>query len=111
MTARIVIIASVEQSTPVSSWTEYLCLHRTAEGRWCLDVRGYEIIGPANEYQSEEGNLPDQIDGRDVMGIQDDWVMVDNLVLHSDDYASPVNKVSASIRSKNRINAATFPHS
>lgn len=86
MTVGIVIVASVEQSTMVSTWTEHLCLHRTAEGKWCLDIRGYELIGEASEYQNEEGNLPDQIDGQDVIGTEDGFVIVDNLVLHSDSY-------------------------
>ena len=55
MTSRIVIVASIEQSTMVSTWTEHLCLHRTAEGKWCLDIRGYEIAGEAREYENEEG--------------------------------------------------------
>jgi hypothetical protein len=86
MTVRIVIVASVEQSTMVSSWTEHLCLHRTAEAKWCLDIRGYEIIGEASEYENEEGNLPDQIRGQDVIGTADDYVIGGDLVLHSDSY-------------------------
>jgi hypothetical protein len=86
MTVGIVIVASVEQSTIVSSRTEHLCLHRTAEGKWCLDIRGYEMIGEASEYQNEEGNLPDQIGRQNVIGTEEGWVIVDNSVLHSDSY-------------------------
>jgi hypothetical protein len=86
MTVGIVIVASIEQSTMASTWTEHLCLHRTAGGKWCLDIRGYEVIGEASEYQNEEGDLPDQIDGQDVIGTEDGFVIVDNLVLHQDDY-------------------------
>ena len=53
MTTGMVIVASIEQSTMASAWTEHLCLHRTAEGKWCLDIRGYEVIGEASEYQNE----------------------------------------------------------
>jgi hypothetical protein len=69
-----------------SSWTEYLCLHRTSKGKWRIDIRGFEMVGPASDYENEEGKLPDQIGGQEVVGIQDDWVMVNNLVLHSDGY-------------------------
>jgi hypothetical protein len=88
MTAGIVIVASVEQSTMVNSWTEHLCLHRTAQGKWCLDIRGHEIIGEAREYEDEEGNLnlPDQIGGQDVIGTADDFVIGGDLILHSDSY-------------------------
>jgi hypothetical protein len=44
------------------------------------------VIGEASEYQNDEGNLPDQIDGQDVIGTKDGFVIVDNLVLHSDSY-------------------------
>jgi hypothetical protein len=86
MASGIVIVDSIEQSTMVSSWTEHLCLRRAAEGKWCLDIRGYEVIGEASEYQNDEGDLPDQIGGRDVIGTEDGLVVVDNLVPHSDDY-------------------------
>jgi hypothetical protein len=86
MTRGLVIVESIEQSTMVSTWTEHLCLHRTAEGKWRLDIRGYEVIGEASEYQNEEGDLPDQIGGQDVIGTEDGYVIVDNLVLHSDSY-------------------------
>ena len=86
MTTGIVIVASIKQSTMASTWTEHLCLHRTAEGKWCLDIRGYEVIGEATEYQNDEGNLPDQIDGQDVIGTENGFVIVDDLVLHSDSY-------------------------
>jgi len=88
MTDELEIIASVAQPTMASTWTEYLCLHRTS-GKWCVDIRGYELIGKASDYEDEEGklNLPDQIDGREVVGIdQDGYVTVNNLVLHSDSY-------------------------
>ena len=45
-------------------------------------------MGEASDYADEEGNLdlPDQIDGREVVGIEDGYVTVNNLVLHSDSY-------------------------
>jgi hypothetical protein len=81
----LIIIASIEQSTMASTWTEYLCLHRTSKGKWCIDIRCFEIVGPASDYINEEDKLPDQIGGQEVVGIQDDWVMVNNLVLHHSD--------------------------
>ena len=86
MTVRLEVIASVEQSTMASTWTEYLCLHRTSEGKWYLDIRGFEVIGEASDYEDEEGKLPEQIDGQEVVGIEDGYVTVNNLVLHSNSY-------------------------
>jgi hypothetical protein len=88
MTEELKIIASIEQSTMVDCWTEYLCLHRTFEGKWCIDIRSFEMVGEASDYEDDDGKLPDQIDGYDVVGIEDGYVTIDHLVLHSDDYPS-----------------------
>ena len=52
------------------------------------NIRGYELMGEASDYEDEEGNfnLPKHIDGRKVVGIEDGYVTVNNLVLHSDSY-------------------------
>jgi hypothetical protein len=80
------IVASVEQSTMASTWTEHLCLHRTSEGKWCLDIRGFEVIGEASEFEDDEGELPEEIDGQEVVGTEDGFIIINNLVLHSDAY-------------------------
>lgn len=82
----IKIVDSIEQSTMASTWTEYLCLHRSSEGKWCIDIRGFEVVGEANEFEDEDGELPDKIDGWEVVGTEDGYVVVNNLVLHSDAY-------------------------
>ena len=82
----VIIITSKEQSTLASTWTEHLCIHKSADGKWCIDIRGYEVAGEASEYEDDEGNLPDVIEGLSVVGTEDGYVVVDNLVLHSDDY-------------------------
>jgi len=46
MTEGLKIIESIEQSTMASTWTEYLCLHRTSKGKWRIDIRCFEMIGP-----------------------------------------------------------------
>ena len=35
---------------------------------------------------NDEGELPNEIDGRKVIGTEDGFVITDNLVLHSDNY-------------------------
>ena len=44
------------------------------------------MIGEASDYEDEEGNLPDQIDSLQVVGNEDGFLIVNNLVLHSDAY-------------------------
>ena len=82
----VIIITSKEQSTLASTWTEHLCIHKSADGKWCIDIRGYEVVGESSEYEDDEGNLPDVIGGLAVVGAEDGYVVVDNLVLHSEDY-------------------------
>lgn len=82
----IKVVDSIEQSTMVSNWTEYLCLHRSPGLRWRLDIRGFEVVGESHEYEDEDGELPDTIDGWDVVGTEDGFVIINNLVLHSDAY-------------------------
>ena len=80
------IIDSCEQYNMVSAWMEYLCIHRTDKGTWLIDIRGYEVLGETSEYEDEDGNLPDEIDGYEVVGTEDEYVVVNNLVEHSDSY-------------------------
>ena len=81
----IKIVDGIEKSTMVSTWTEYLCLHRNPGGKWQLDIRGYEGIGEASEFEDEDGELPHEINGQTVIGHEDGYVIIDNLVLSSDE--------------------------
>jgi hypothetical protein len=82
----IKIVDSIEKSTMASTWIEHLCLHRIPEGKWCLDIRSFEVVGFAIDFEDEEGELPDEINGHAVVGTEDDLVVVNNLILQSDDY-------------------------
>lgn len=86
-----VILDSAEQSTHVSTWTEHLCLQRLPDGKWEIDIRSWEVAGEAKDYEyydeeAEETVLPDQINGVEVIGTEDEFVVVANLVTHRDDY-------------------------
>ena len=84
------IIETMQQSSMASTWTEHLCIHRMPDGKWCLDIRGYELAGEAREFENENGDLPDEIDGWKVIGREDEYVVVDLLVPHSDAYSTYV---------------------
>ena len=55
------------------------------------------------------GNLPDQIDGQDVIGTEDGFVIVDNLVLHSDSSQS-MNSISLARTSLKRSSVPAMPN-
>ena len=82
------VINSGEQSTMASTWTEYLCIEKLTKDDFELSIRSYEVLGEAIDYSDEDGewDLPDEIDGMKVMGLEDEYVVGGNLVLHSDDY-------------------------
>jgi hypothetical protein len=90
VTLDVRILETIQQSSMASTWTEHLCIHRTPDGKWCLDIRGYEVVGETNEFEDENGDLPNQIDGKEVVGTEDEYVVVDHLVPHSDSYSEYV---------------------
>lgn len=81
------VINSGEQSTMASAWTEYLCIEKLTKNDFKLSIRSYEVLGQAIDYSDEDGewDLPDEIDGMKVMGLEDEYVVGGNLVLHSDE--------------------------
>jgi len=76
----------MEQSTMASTWTEFLCLQELPGRGWRLDIRSYEVIGDASEYMDEDGDLPEEIEGAEVVGTEDGLVVINSLVQHSEDY-------------------------
>ncbi len=77
------IIDTVERSSMASNWKEHLCLSRLTDGQWRLDVLGWEALGEVDEYWDEDADdyvLPDEIDGNEVVGVEDGIIVVANLV-------------------------------
>jgi hypothetical protein len=82
------IIDERRQSGRVSSWNEYLCLQRLRINEFEISVCGYEILGERDAYYNEESDefdLPETIDGKLVVAIEDEWVVGGSLVNHSDE--------------------------
>jgi hypothetical protein len=70
------ILQTREASSMVSTWNEYLRVDRNGDGTAKLEICRYEALTEA-EYD-EDGNelpLPAQIDGKDVIGVEDDYVV------------------------------------
>lgn len=84
------ILMSREESSMVSTWDVHLCLE-TAGGTLQLSNRQYEGLASVHDYEveSEEGDveydLPDEIDGKAVVGISDDMVVGGELVYFDED--------------------------
>ena len=89
-----IIETRLRAGSPASSWREYLVLERLEDGKYDLAIRQYEALGEADEYwdqEKEDWSLPDQIDGKDVVGIESDDVVVGGDLLKDcyDDEADP----------------------
>lgn len=84
------IIASREQSSMVSGWTEYLCLQRDEGEAFKLFTGQYEALAERNKYFNEatgEYEVPEVIDGKPVVGLEDDYVVGGELVYFDDQQA------------------------
>jgi hypothetical protein len=78
MTSPVSILASREQSSMVSTWTEYLCLQRDEAGGYNLFTGQYEALAEREQFFNEETgeyDIPDEIDGQVVVGVDDDYVV------------------------------------
>jgi len=61
-----------------SAWTEYLCLRTMQGGQSQLFQAQYEPLGSCENYfneETQEYDLPHEINGQPVVGIEDEWVV------------------------------------
>ena len=84
----IEIIETILHSTMASTFTEYLCLEKINNNQFRLFVGGYEVIGEASDYYNEEDdeeNIPEQIDGQTVQGVEDGCIIGGSILQNEDD--------------------------
>ena len=77
------IIAERERSGMASVWDEYLCLRKVSETEYELSVRAYEVLAEGWDYYDEETegyDLPDEINGKGVVGFVDEWIVGGSLI-------------------------------
>ncbi len=82
------VLASIEVSGCLDTWTEYLCLQEQPDGSVVLSRRGYPIIAVAEELDEDQDGepiCPDFIDGVEVTGFDGEYVFGGELVLCDDD--------------------------
>ena len=77
------IIAERERSGMASVWDEYLCLRKVSETEYELSVRAYEVLAEGWDYydeESEDCDLPDEINGKAVVGFVEEWIVGGSLI-------------------------------
>jgi hypothetical protein len=87
MTSPVLIVASRQQSSMVSTWTEYLCLQRGGEGGYKLFTGQYEVLAERTRFFNEdtgEYDVPDEVKGQAVVGTEDDYVVGGELIYFDD---------------------------
>jgi hypothetical protein len=78
MSKQTEILAEREGSSMASAWTEYLCLRIVQGGPHQLFQAQYEPLGECEGYfneETQEYELPDEINGQPVVGMEDEWVV------------------------------------
>jgi hypothetical protein len=80
------IVGSRENSSMVSTWTEYLRLSVIGRATALLEVCRYEALAEAPDCGDgdEEPVLPEEIDGKKVAGIEDEWIIGGDLLCYDD---------------------------
>jgi len=86
----LIELMSAEFSSMASTWSETLCME-VFEDKVVLSSRGYEPLAEAADYGVEDDSgewhfdLPKQINGKEVRGIEDEWIIGGAFLLHDDD--------------------------
>jgi hypothetical protein len=81
------ILKTREASSMVSAWNEYLRLDKNDDGTAKLEFCQYEALAEAE--CDEDGNelpLPAQIDGKDIIGVEDGYVVGGSLSCWDDGF-------------------------
>lgn len=79
----MVVIAEREGTSMASMWNEYLCLVPGEDEPYRLFTGKYEALAECDDFYDEgldDYVLPDTIDGKAVVGIEDDLVVGGDLV-------------------------------
>ena len=82
------IIDSREDSTPASAWSEDLCLKRIDDVVFELFIGGYGVVAERSDFfdeETEEENIPEEIDGFPVQGVWEDYVLGGQIGMNESD--------------------------
>jgi hypothetical protein len=88
MTENTVIeLAKRERSSIVSTWTEHLTISRGQTKKYLIALAGYDALAEADDYFNEdkgEYELPTHINGQEVIGTEDCYVIGGALMINTD---------------------------
>lgn len=90
-----IVLAEREASSMTSHWTEYLCIRLNEDGSVVLFTGRYTALADAADYFDEESrahDLPSLIDGQDVIGVEDDYVVGGELSYFEDEEAVDITE-------------------
>ena len=107
------ILSTIDQMNMISSWTLFLCRERLNDG-FQLSVRRNEILGEYEEHyddDKEEYTVPDQIDGKNVVGVEDYFVVGGDLLLEEEYGESQFFRNLTDEEAVDFINSTPFPQS
>jgi hypothetical protein len=82
------ILAEREASGMTSTWDEFLCLRLNDDQTFFLCTGRRAVLAEASEYyneETEELEVPEEIDGQAVWGIKDDCVVAEAIGNYDDD--------------------------
>ena len=72
------ILCEREESSMASSWDEYLVLRLKDDGSYLLFTGKFEVLEDASGYwndETEDYDLPEEIDGKEVLWVSDGYVI------------------------------------
>jgi hypothetical protein len=91
---RIKVLADREGSGLTSHWKEYLCLTDGNQTKYKIFEGRYDVLAEATEFYSEDDEdyyLPEFIDDKKVMGIEDGYVVGGELSYFDEEQAVEFN--------------------
>ena len=93
------IIAERARSSAEDCWQEFLRLTPNEDGTATLAVCRYEVLASAEYFANERGevNLPDQIAGKTVVGVEGDWIVGGELICCGAGWTYSLTEISSAI--------------
>lgn len=84
----VIELAEREQSSIVSTWTEFLTLSSGQSKKYLIASAGYEALAEIHEFFNEDKDdydeIPEEINGQKVVQIEGEYIVGGPLIINSD---------------------------
>ena len=84
----VIELAEREQSSIVSTWTEFLTLSSGQSKKYLIASAGYEALAEIHEFFNEDKDdydeIPEEINGQKVVRIEGEYIVGGPLIVNSD---------------------------